>query len=105
MAIVRNRVVRRIILGFNEDGSFSGGQADYVDVFVDDQTSEVLGRQDTVGEPISGALQPGTPVATVLGETETQRAQALVTEQARADAEKARADLLEEELENVTRTR
>lgn len=101
MAIQKNRVLRRLILSWRDDGTFEGGQADYVDVFADDATTEVVGRVDKVGEPIAGALQPGTPVDSVLSASEIQRAASLVSEQQRADTAEARVRELETEADRT----
>jgi len=77
MALVERSVLRRLILSWNDDGTFLGGQADWVDQAIDTRTGKVRLQSDRVGQPISGALQPGSPVADVLSDTEMERARSL----------------------------
>lgn len=103
MALRMERTLLRQILAWNPDGSFRGGQADWLDRVIDDADGSEVARKEKVGEPIAGALQPGTPLEDLLSETERQRMAAIQQEKDRADVAEARVRELEEVEEDRAR--
>lgn len=94
MALTVVRTLTRTILAWDPDGTFRGGQADWVDRVVDDADGSEIARKETVGEPIAGALQPGMALSELLSDTEEQRVATMDAEKRRADAaERARDEL------------
>ena len=79
MSFSQKTVLKRLILGFGDDGSFSGGHADWQTLFTDDTTGEVVRGPELAGQPIAGAMQPNEvkTLAQVLSDTELQRIIAL----------------------------
>ena len=92
MSLTKKTVLKRIILGFGDDGSYSGGQADWATLFVDDETGEIERGRELVGQPLRGALQPNEALdlAAVFTATEFQRVKAL--DDAHTELEDARAE-------------
>ena len=96
MALVVRTSLTRLILAWDNNGNFNGGDASWRDIVVDDQTDEEIAARERIAVPIAGALQPGTPLSQLLSSTEQQRLASL-------DSEKRRADALQVELDNIRR--
>ena len=94
MALVVRTGLTRLILAWDENGTFKGGDASWRDRVIDDETDEEIAARERTAVPIAGSLQPGTPLSQVLGSTETQRLASL-------DREKRRADALQVELDEL----
>ena len=94
MALVVRTNLTRLILAWDDNGTFKGGDASWIDRVVDDQTDEEIATRERGAVPIAGSLQPGTPLSQVLGSTETQRLASLDTEKRRADALQVELDEL-----------
>ena len=94
MALVVRTALTRLILAWDDSGTFKGGDASWIDRVVDDQTDEEIATRERVAVPIAGSLQPGTPLSQLLSATETQRLASL-------DSEKRRADALQIELDGL----
>lgn len=101
MALKVERVLTRTILAWDPDGTFRGGQADWVDRVIDDVNGSEIARKETVGEPIAGALQPGKPLSELLGDTEEQRIATMQNEKDRADIAEEERDKLRRQLEDL----
>lgn len=101
MALKLQTKFTRVILAWDEDGTFRGGQADEVDLVIDDEDGSEVARRERVAQPIAGALQPGEPLSQLFTRTEQQRLDTMQTEKDRADAAEAARDKLRLQVEDL----
>lgn len=99
--VTRDRVIAEVIVTAAPDGVINGGHVRWHDRLLDHEGT-VIHSTVSDAEPLEGAMQPGSPFASIIGQLDQQVVQTAISQAAEILELTAERDALQEQLDSVT---